>query len=95
MGGTGAQVAAEGNALMPPKSEWPNTPREAVMATIIPWDGRLGVSFSYRNGGTEAHAIGPHDWPVIRALERKGKVSFASKKVRESLAKLRARGLDH
>jgi hypothetical protein len=80
---------------MPPKSEWAPTPCEAVMATIIPWDGRVGVSYSYRNGDAEAHAIGPHDWRVIRALEREGKVSFANKKVRESLAKLRTLGLDH
>jgi hypothetical protein len=74
---------------MPPKSEWPHAPREAVMATIIPWDERLGVSYSYSDGAAEAGPIGPGDWPVIRALERDGKISFTSKRIRERFTKLR------
>ncbi len=77
------------------KSEWGHTPREAVMATVIQWDDGLGVSYSYHDGAAEAHAIGPEYWPVIHALERKGKVSFASKEVREGFAKRRKLGLDH
>lgn len=77
------------------KSQWAHTPREAVMATIIPWDDGLGVSYSYHDGAAEAHAIGPEDWPVIRAFENDGKLSFASKRARDGLAKLRKLGLDH
>jgi hypothetical protein len=76
---------------MPPKTEWPHTPREAVMATIIPWDDRLGVSYSYHDGAAEAHAIGPQDWPIIRALERKGRVSSPAKKS----AKVSSPGQEH
>lgn len=80
---------------MPPRSEWPHTPGEAVLATIIPWDGGLGVSYSYPDGAAEAHAIGPQDWSVIHVLERQGKVSFASEKVRGSFVKLRMLGFDY
>jgi hypothetical protein len=79
---------------MPSKSEWVHTPREAVMATIIPWDRRLGVSYSYRDGAAEAGPLGPGDWPVIRALEREGRISFTSKRVRQRFAKLRDRGFE-
>jgi hypothetical protein len=44
---------------------WPHARRQAVMATIIPWNGRLGVSYTYDNGDAEAGPIGPEDWPVI------------------------------
>jgi hypothetical protein len=74
---------------MPPKSAWPHTPREAVMATIIPWDDCLGVSYTYANGAAEAGPIGSEDWPVIRALERDGKVSFANQNIRKRFLKLR------
>jgi hypothetical protein len=43
---------------------WPHARRQAVMATIIPWNGRLGVSYTYGNGDAEAGPIGPEDWPV-------------------------------
>jgi hypothetical protein len=68
-------------------SAW--APREAVIAIIIPWDGRLGVSYPYRDGSAEAGPIGPTDWPVIRALERDDKLSFTSQKVHERFLKLR------
>jgi hypothetical protein len=54
---------------------------QAVAAIIIPWDGGLGVSYTYRDGFAEAGPIGPTDWPVIHALEREGKLSFTSKRV--------------
>jgi hypothetical protein len=73
---------------MPPKSDWPHALCEAVMATIIPWDERLGVSYSYSDGAAEARPIGPEDWPVIRTLERDGKISFTSKRIRERFNKL-------
>jgi hypothetical protein len=57
--------------------------REAVRASIIPCQGRLGVSYRYKNGEAETGPIGPDDWPVISALERKGKISFTSELVRE------------
>jgi hypothetical protein len=53
------------------------------MATIIPCEGRLGVSYSYKNGDKETVPIGPDDWPVISVLEREGKISFTSQLVRE------------
>ena len=55
------------------------------MATIIPSN----------NGDAEAGPIGPEDWPVIRTLERDGKISFTSKQVRERFAKLRKLGPNH
>jgi hypothetical protein len=55
---------------------WPHARRQAVMATIIPWNRRLGVSYTYDNGDAEAGPIGPEDWPVICVLERDGKLSF-------------------
>jgi hypothetical protein len=79
---------------MLPRSNWPHAPREAVMATIIPWDERLGVSYSYSDGAAEAGPIRPGDWPVIHALERDGKISFTSKRIRERFAKLRKLGLE-
>jgi hypothetical protein len=30
-------------------SEWPHRIREAATAIIIPWDDRLGVSYTYGN----------------------------------------------
>jgi len=57
--------------------------REAARATIISCQGRLGVSYRYKNGETETGPIGPNDWPVISALERKGKISFTSELVRD------------
>jgi hypothetical protein len=57
--------------------------REAARATIISCQGRLGVLYRYKNGETEAGAIGPDDWPVISALDRKGKISFTSELVRD------------
>jgi len=56
------------------------TAKQAVVAIIIPWDGELGVSYTYPSGAAEAGPIGPEDWPAIQALEREGKVSFTSKK---------------
>jgi hypothetical protein len=61
----------------------PHARREAVMATIIPCQGRLGVSYSYKNGEAETGPIGPDDWPIISALARKGKISFTSQLVRD------------
>jgi hypothetical protein len=72
---------------------WPHARRQAVMATIIPWNGRLGVSHTYGNGDAEAGPIGPEDWPVICVLERDGKISFTSQRVRERFTKLRKFGL--
>jgi hypothetical protein len=72
---------------------WPHARRQAVMATIIPWNGRLGVSYTYGNGDAEAGPIGPEDWPVICVLERDGKISFTSQRVRECFTKLRKFGL--
>jgi two-component system, cell cycle response regulator DivK len=60
-------------------------------AIIIPWGGGLGVSYTYINGDAEAAPIRPADWPVIRMLERDGKLSFASQKIHERFLKLRAR----
>jgi hypothetical protein len=78
------------------KWEWAHTPQEAVTATIIPWDGRLGVSYTYLNGSAEAGPIGPADWTVIAALERDGKVSFANQNIRKRFLKLRGlSGRDH
>ena len=68
---------------------WPHARRQAVMATIIPWNGRLGVSYTYGNGDAEAGPIGPEDWPVICVLEWDGKISFTSQRVRERFPKLR------
>jgi hypothetical protein len=89
------KLAPKGGALMPPKSEWPHAIREAATAIIIPWDDELGVSYTYANGDAEAGPIGSADWPAIRALERNGKLSFASKKIRDRFLKLRALGPDH
>ena len=61
----------------------PHARREAVMATIIPCSGRLGVSYTYDNGDAETGPIGPDDWPVIGLLKRQGKISFTSQLVRE------------
>ena len=61
----------------------PHARREAVMATIIPCNGRLGVSYTYGNGDAETGPIGPDDWPVIGLLKRQGKISFTSQLVRE------------
>jgi hypothetical protein len=72
---------------------WPHARRQAVMATIIPWNGRLGVSYTYDNGDAEAGPIGAEDWPVICVLERDGKISFTSQRVRERFTKLRKFGL--
>jgi hypothetical protein len=72
---------------MPPN--WPHARRQAVMATIIPWNGRLGVSYTYDNGDAEAGPIGSEDWSILRVLERDGKISFTSKHVRERFAQLR------
>jgi len=47
-----------------------------VAAIIIPWDGELGVSYTYPSGPAEAGPIGPEDWPAIQALERECKLSF-------------------
>jgi hypothetical protein len=58
------------------------------MAPIIPWNGRLGVSYTYDNGDAEAGPIGP------AALEWNGKISFASQHVRENFAKLRTRAFE-
>ena len=58
------------------------------MAMIIPWDGGLGISYTYRDGSAEAGPIGPTDWPVIGELEREGKLSFTSEKVHERFLKL-------
>ena len=80
---------------MPPKPERPHSIREAAIAIIIAWDDRLGESYTYANGDAEAGPIGPADWPTIRALERDGKLSFATRKIRERFTKLRALGLDH
>ena len=65
------------------------TPHEVVLAIIIPWDGGVGVSYTYRDGSAEAGRIGPTDWPVIRALERDGKLSFTSQKSTGALLRLR------
>jgi hypothetical protein len=72
---------------------WPHARKQAVMAIIIPWDGGLGVSYSYRDGATEAGPIGATDWPIIRALERDGRLSFVSEKIHERF--LRAMGANH
>jgi hypothetical protein len=40
---------------------WPHARRQAVMASIIPWNGRLGVSYTDGNGDAEAGPIGPED----------------------------------
>jgi hypothetical protein len=53
------------------------------------------VSYTYANGEAEAGPIGPADWPAISALERDGKLSFATKKVHERFLTLRSFGLDH
>lgn len=80
---------------MRPPSEWSHKTREAATAIIIPWDDQLGVSYTYVNGDCEAGPIGPADWPAIRALERDGKLSFASPKIRKRFLKLRPLELDH
>jgi hypothetical protein len=64
------------------------THREAVLAIIIPWDGGLGVSYTYRDGSAEAGPIGPEDWPIIEALERDGKLSFTSTRVQARFRRL-------
>jgi hypothetical protein len=74
---------------MPPTSDWPHAPRKVVMAAIIPWNERLGVSYSHSDSAAETGPIGPEDWPVIRALEGVGKISFTSKRIRERSTKLR------
>ena len=66
--------------------------REAATAIIIPWDGGLGVSYTYVNGDAKAAPIRPADWPVIRMLERDDKLSFVSQKIHERFLKLRAFG---
>jgi hypothetical protein len=73
-------------------ANWPHARRQAVMATVIPWNGRLGVSYTYDNGDAEAGPIGPEDWPVICVLERDGKLSFTSQRVRERFTELRKPG---
>jgi len=73
----------------PRPPNWP--PRgQAVAAIIIPWDGELGVSYTYPSGAAEAGPIGPEDWPAIQALERECKLSFTSKKIHQRFLKLRA-----
>jgi hypothetical protein len=72
---------------MSPQSEWPWKIADAIGATIIPWDEGLGVSYAYTDGAAEAHAIDSDDWPVLRALERDGKLSFTSDDVRERFTK--------
>jgi hypothetical protein len=76
-----AQSLREGMHDMTPNC--PHARREAVMATIIPCNGRLGVSYTYGNGDAETGTIGPDDWPVIGLLKRQGKISFKSQLVRE------------
>jgi hypothetical protein len=76
-----AQASEEGLHDMTPS--WPHARREAVMATIIPCNGRLGVSYTYDNGDAETGPIGPDDWPIIGLLKRQGKISFTSQLVRE------------
>ena len=61
----------------------PHARREAVMVTIVPCDGRLGVSYTYDNGDAETGPIGPDDWPIIGILRRQGKIAFTSQLVRE------------
>jgi hypothetical protein len=61
----------------------PHARREAVMVTIVPCDGRLGVSYTYDNGDAETGPIGPDDWPIIVTLKRQGKIAFTSQLVRE------------
>jgi hypothetical protein len=81
-------LTPKGNVLMLPN--WPHARRQAVMATIIPWNGRLGVSYTYGNGDAEAGPIGPEDGYLV--LERDGKISFTSQRVRERFTKLRQLG---
>ena len=61
----------------------PHARREAVTVTIVPCDGRLGVSYTYDNGDAETGPIGPDDWPIIGLLRRQGKIAFTSQLVRE------------
>jgi hypothetical protein len=68
---------------------WAHKRHEAVTAIIVPWDGELGISYAYHDGSAEAGPIRPTDWSVIRELERRGKLSFANKKVHERFLKVR------
>ena len=51
------------------------------------------MSYTYVNGDAEAGPIRPADWPVIRMLERGGKLSIASHKIHERFLKLGARSI--
>jgi hypothetical protein len=68
---------------------WAHKRHEAIAAIIVPWDGKLGVSYAYHDGSAEAGPIGPTDWSVIGELERRGKLSFANKEVHERFLKVR------
>jgi hypothetical protein len=45
---------------------------------IITWEqtAGLGVAYEFENGDGEAHPIGTADWPIIKRLDRAGRLSF-------------------
>lgn len=66
-----------------------------MSAEILSWDGgRVGVTYTFRNGVRDARLVGPEDWPVIRKLNEAGKLSYCSEEAREGIAKIIKRGLD-
>jgi hypothetical protein len=68
---------------------WPHAVGDAIEARIIHWDGnRPGVSYTYRNDDAEMHPIDRADWQVIRRLQSKGRLTYASDEVRALAAEL-------
>jgi hypothetical protein len=63
-----------------------------ISARIIPWDGKLGVAFQYANGKHIARPIEAHDWPIIRHLKAKQKLTYSGESIRRRAE--RALGLD-
>ena len=77
------------------RAKWPSQSGR-ISEDNYPTDNGLGVSYTYVSGDAKAGPIGPADWPVIRMLERDGKLSFTNEKIPRPLleaARARARSL--
>ena len=75
--------------------DWRHKIDDAVSAEIIRWDGgRFGVNYTFADGAREVRAVVSDDWPVIRRLEREGKLSCCSDEAREAMAEVIRLGVD-
>jgi hypothetical protein len=75
--------------------QWPYAPADAIAAQLYrTTNGQLGVAYTYADGVGEAGPVAATDWPIIRRLQRAGKLTFRDSAAQRLATHLVAHGCD-